>query len=387
MRQKIAVFIALFIPLAGSSFAPVFGQQSFPYKAFIAADEVYVRSGPGQNYYPTDKLAKGQEVEVYRHDPGGWCAIKPAEGSFSWVSSRFAKIEEGNLAVITEANVSARVGSKFSDVRDSVQVRLHKGEIIEILETKKIGAGNSPSQTWYKIAPPAGEFRWVSLKYLEAEHVHEGLRHRSGEERSLEADAGDRDGHSSKKKLPHEMFQAELDRLERELAQMVAEEPNVWSFDSLRIGAESLLAEADTAIERGKARLLLSRISFSEDLKKRFDNVAVMRDESDRSQKYIASLRRSVNLAKDYVVNGSERYDGVGRLEQVAPSTPGVPRYALLDESGKVRSYVTPSTGVNLNKYVGQQIGVVGQRGYIPDQKAQHVTASRITVLDGKVMR
>jgi hypothetical protein len=64
-----------------------------------------------------------------------------------------------------------------------------------------------------------------------------------------------------------------------------------------------------------------------------------------------------------------------------------VPRFALLDEEGNVRSYVTPSTGVNLYKYVGQQIGVVGQRGYMPEQKAQHVTASHITVLDGQVMR
>ena len=43
----------------------------FPYKALVAADDVYVRSGPGENYYPTDKLKGGDPVEVYRHDPGG----------------------------------------------------------------------------------------------------------------------------------------------------------------------------------------------------------------------------------------------------------------------------------------------------------------------------
>ena len=52
----------------------------------ITADDVYVRSGPGENYYPTDKLKAGQEVEVYRHDPGGWYAIRPPKGSFSWVA-------------------------------------------------------------------------------------------------------------------------------------------------------------------------------------------------------------------------------------------------------------------------------------------------------------
>ena len=53
----------------------------FPYKAFVAADEVYVRSGPGENYYPTDKLKTGNPVEVYRHDPGGWCAFGPCPGA------------------------------------------------------------------------------------------------------------------------------------------------------------------------------------------------------------------------------------------------------------------------------------------------------------------
>ena len=51
--------------------------DEFPYVAFINADEVNVRSGPGDNYYPVMKLNRGDRVEVYRHDPGGWYAIRP----------------------------------------------------------------------------------------------------------------------------------------------------------------------------------------------------------------------------------------------------------------------------------------------------------------------
>jgi len=47
------------------------GDQTFPYKAYVTSGEVYVRSGPGKNYYPTSKLKIGDAVEVYRHDPGG----------------------------------------------------------------------------------------------------------------------------------------------------------------------------------------------------------------------------------------------------------------------------------------------------------------------------
>jgi uncharacterized protein YraI len=392
MRPTSVILLAFLLCAVVFAGATAQGEQDFPYKAFVATDEVYVRSGPGQNYYPTDKLSKGQEVEVFRHDPGGWCAIKPVEGSFSWISSQYAEIKEGNLAIITGNKVSARVGSKFSDIRGTEQVHLKKGEVVEVLETKKIGSGNSPSQTWYKIAPPSGEFRWVSLKYLEPAYAHEGLRHRDGDRGYRDgegevASSGERGRHPRPEKRSHEAFQAELDRLELELSQMVVEESNVWSFDSLRIGAESLVEEASTGVERGKARLLISRIDRFEDIKNRSEKLAVLRDETDRSNKYIAGLRSTVQRARDFVDPGSDRYDGVGRLERVPPLTPGVPQFALMDEVGNVRSYITPSTGVNLYKYEGKQIGVVGQRGYIPNKKAQQVTASHITLLDGQVLR
>jgi hypothetical protein len=178
-----------------------------------------------------------------------------------------------------------------------------------------------------------------------------------------------------------------LDRLELELSQMVVEDSSVWSFDSLRIGAESLLESADTALERGKARLLLNRIDRFADIKKRTEKLATLREETDRSKKYIAGLRTAVAKANDFVDSKGDRYDAAGRLERVPPVTPGVPRFAVLDPSGNVRAYVTPSTGVNLYKYLGQDVGIVGQRGYIPDQQAQHVTASHITPLDGQVLR
>ena len=145
---------------------------------------MYVRSGPGQDYYPTDKLKRGQEVEVYRHDPGGWCRIRPVEGSFTWVSGRFLKPTKHNLAVVTEEGVAARVGSRFSETRDVIQVRLHKDEMVEVLESPR-GEGRGASQ-WYKIAPPSGEFRWVSSKYLDAEYPRDGLRRRHAEQREPE---------------------------------------------------------------------------------------------------------------------------------------------------------------------------------------------------------
>ena len=68
--------------------------------------------------------------------------------------------------------------------------------------------------------------------------------------------------------------------------------------------------------------------------------------------------------------------------------TVGAPQYALVDEAGNVRCFVTPAPGVNMQYYLGREIGVTGIRGYIPDRKAQHVTAKHVTPLeDGPVLR
>ena len=171
MRALVAVLLWCQIIVVAQARA----EQAFPYSACVVTDDVYVRSGPGQNYYATAKLKRGQEVEVYRHDPGGWCAIRPVEGSFAWVSARYVKPTEDNLAVITDDGVWARVGSQFSDVRDVKQVQLRKGEMVELLDPPPHGAARGEN-AWLRIAPPAGEFRWVASKYLDADYPRDGVR-------------------------------------------------------------------------------------------------------------------------------------------------------------------------------------------------------------------
>ncbi len=52
-------------------------------------------------------------------------------------------------------------------------------------------------------------------------------------------------------------------------------------------------------------------------------------------------------------------------------------------------SFISPAPGVNLQPYVGQEVGVSGQRGYMPELKKPHVTAMRVNVIDdgGPVLR
>jgi len=133
----------------------------FPYRGVINADDVYVRSGPGQDYYPTEKLKKGEIVEVYRHDPGGWYAVRPPASSFSWVSAKYVRETGDGLLEVTMDGVVARVGSTLNQARDVWQVKLRKGELLEMLDP-----GPGESGAWYRVAPPSGEFRWVYGRYV-----------------------------------------------------------------------------------------------------------------------------------------------------------------------------------------------------------------------------
>jgi SH3-like domain-containing protein len=411
MRPLIAVLIC--IPLTAAS--PASGDQTFPYKTCVAAEDVYVRSGPGQNYYPTDKLRRGQEVEVYRHDPGGWCAIRPVDGSFSWVSGRFLKPTEDNLAVVTDEGVSVRVGSRFSDIREVVQVRLQKGETVEILEgPPQAGRGSSG---WFKIAAPAGEFRWVSAKYLDANYPRDGLRktppppgkyvhHRHDHHGDDQAADDSNDsaplipaeamaGHphharpGSPRSLSAKEYQAELDRIDLELSAMLVEEPTAWTFDSVRERTNMLLDQAQTAVERGRARLLANKIARFDDIKQRQDAVLAMRDDIDRNSRLWARLRpRDVDGARPGLhADIDDRFDGVGQLTQVVSPKLGAPRYALTDDTGEVRCYVTPAPGVHLQNYVGRRVGVTGTRGYMPEQHSSHIMARHVTPLEGSTLR
>lgn len=382
MPRLLFVFICLLMLFVSVANA----EQAFPYKAYVTADDVEVRSGPGGNFYPTDKLQKGEEVEVYRRDSEGWCAIRPPEGSFSWISGRVLKLEDGNLATVTEDDVAARVGSHLSDVRDVIQARMRKGETVEILDSKETPGGKS--QVWYKIAPPSGEFRFVLEKYLDKERPRDVVRTaRSSDSlagRDSSSDRLDADSSSAKQNISSKEFQAELDRIDLELSMMVVEEPSVWSFDAMRIRAESLLDQADASSDRGKARLLLNKIARFEDIKQRYDSVTAMREQTATSNRFLAGLQRTMEKAAA-MADPDGQFDGVGQLQQVFAAKLGAPRFALVDEAGNVRYYVTPAPGVNLQTYVGRQVGITGTRGYMPEQRAQHITARHVSSLETRI--
>jgi SH3-like domain-containing protein len=376
MRWRLLLAIML------AACAPALARATeFPYRAYVNSDDVYVRSGPGRNYYPTTKLRKGEAVEVYRHDPGGWLAIRPPRDSFAWVSKRHLDPGDDGIATVNSDRVVARVGSALGDVRDVIQVRLSKGEMVELVETP------SDDSPWCKIAPPSGEFRWVFSKYVdrelpadlaedqrEAEAARGYVSHR--DEGDVQLTAGEDEGEAAGARSgaadtgsPH--VQRALDQVDFELSAMVAGDIAAWSFDDFQQRVEEVLKQAETPIDRGRCRLLLTNLARFADIKKRHDALR-------RSPEAAATAgTSSVDSRRD-----DPRFDGVGRLSPVISEKVGGPQFALVDSANAVISFITPAPGVNLRPYVDRYVGVNGQRGYMTDLGRQHINVQRVTLLE-----
>lgn len=450
-RRLLLAIVCAGLPAAGRA------DDSFPYSACINADGAEYRSGPGRDYYACGALTKGQAVEVYRHDLGGWCAIRPPDDSFSWVPADKLSIGEDGLASVLEAGVEARVGSLLHDARSVRQVKLKRGEQVQILATVPFGS-QPDAPDWCKISPPAGEFRWVNEKQLDR-----GVRLTAAAQDDPDADvqlAGyaeqdSADGEAGGEKQWFKQTggspdpRMELDAINLALAATAAADPSEWSFDELRTRAEGAWERARTAEQRDRAKRILKQIDRFERIQERQAAVQqtaqqlaeqqrerqVAEEESDEADVVRPTIERKpartqprstaarparrrragmtfgatgipairdpqvvraaavVPLEENAASSESpdletaadgRPFDGAGRLTRVISKGVGSPQYALLDKSGRLRSYVSAAPGVNLQRYLGHEVGVTGLQGYLPEMAAQHVMAKRVTLLENK---
>jgi hypothetical protein len=142
--------------------------DQYPATWYVAVDDAPVHSGPGQPFYATQHLAWGTKVEVYRQENDRWVAIRPPEGSFSWVAAEAVEsTDDPTLVRVKVDGAATRVGTQFSDDRHVEYVHLEKGEILEVLGSQvTTEEPDRPRTRWLKVAPVAGEYRWMRASDL-----------------------------------------------------------------------------------------------------------------------------------------------------------------------------------------------------------------------------
>lgn len=145
----------------------------FPYKAVVEHDDLPVRSGPGERYDPTLKLKSGQQVTVHKHEPGGWFMISPPPGSFSWIDAAYVERTGPETGVVQvprqddglPQRVAVWIGSQFTDEHRYYGRQLASGDEVRILDEKTSASEGGPA-SYFKIAPPRHEYRWVKGDFI-----------------------------------------------------------------------------------------------------------------------------------------------------------------------------------------------------------------------------
>jgi hypothetical protein len=139
--------------------------QTVLYTATAQPEGAEVRSGPSgdpQKMYVTNRLVRGEVLQVVREQEDGWLAVVPPPGSFSWVNVRHLQRNgASNTWTVTAASdgrVPVLMGSAFKEGKPTViGDRLERGAQV-------IGIGQPHSDEegqWLPIVPPPHELRYV----------------------------------------------------------------------------------------------------------------------------------------------------------------------------------------------------------------------------------
>ena len=144
--------------------------DDLPFEAYVVPSAAAVYSGPDDPRYVTHEIPRGTKVEVYEQR-GEWLGIRPPEGSFSWVPAAAMKMsQEPAVAEAAADDLAVWIGTSVERVSEhNSSVQLSRGELVEVLGQKEVAGDDGGKETWLKIAPPAGEFRWIHASQVSRE--------------------------------------------------------------------------------------------------------------------------------------------------------------------------------------------------------------------------
>lgn len=134
---------------------------------YVIHEGAHVHSGPSLEHYPTSRMLRGQSLEGFQRSKD-WIGVRPPEGSFSWISATDAYLLPGGRVIeITSTSAVSWIGTDLGSAKQyGWQVQLSPGEQLAVVGERTMRREDGKEVLWYKIAPPAGEFRWI-----QADHV------------------------------------------------------------------------------------------------------------------------------------------------------------------------------------------------------------------------
>ncbi len=327
----------------------------FPYDAVITADDVYIRSGPGTNFYHCGKFKKGDRVKVVAKQ-FSWSRITPPAGSFSWISMQYVKIDAANPTVgtVTGDNVRVYAGSDFVKplYSTTLQDKLSTGAKVKLL--------GEQLDDYYKIAPPPGAYLWVSTNFTKPAPPA-AVPTPAAAPAAVEPTRATREPNETVAVAPPTVTpQLALEKY-RELKKKAeaerAKPADQQDYSNLKKELTDIAKDESTGNAARYAQFVLQQIDGYE--------LALVvgkeiRQQNDQLQKVKDGIQkaRTTRLAE---VQDLGRFAITGQLQPYATFGPG--HYRIVDEAGKMICYALPDGAAaqrDLSGLVGRKVGLVG---------------------------
>ncbi|MFO0925825.1 MAG: hypothetical protein U0736_02165 [Gemmataceae bacterium] len=138
--------------------------QSGPDVRYVTVPQAEARSGPSDSteFYATNRLARGGRVDVTAEMPGGWLQVKPPQGSFSYINTRFLRHVHpdvpNHVVTLDGVKVPVYMGSEVLNRRPTVVGSWLEPGAQVISRGKPV---TDDEGTWMPIEPPARERRFI----------------------------------------------------------------------------------------------------------------------------------------------------------------------------------------------------------------------------------
>lgn len=325
----------------------------FPYDAVITGDDVYIRSGPGTNFYHCGKFKKGDRVKVVARQ-FSWSRIVPPAGSFSWISMQYVKIDPANPGVgtVTGDNVRVYAGSDFVKplYSTTLQDKLSMGVKVKLL--------GEQMDDYYKIAPPPAAYLWVSTNFtrpapppVEPPSSPTAVKRTPGAEEPNETVAPAPPTvtpQSAIEKYRELKKQAEAER---------AKPADQQDYSSLKKELTEIAKDENAGSAARYAQFVLQQIEGYE-LALAVNKEIRLQNEQLAKTKAGIKKARTTRLAE---VEDLGRFAVTGQLQTYVTLGPG--HYRIVDEAGKMVCYALPNDSAaqrDLTGLVGRKVGLVG---------------------------
>jgi len=323
------------------------------YVAEVIGNDVYVRSGPGTNFYQCSKLYTGDRVQVVRTQQG-WSCIVPPPGCFSWIAMQYVSINPQNptVGVLTGDNVGVYTGSDTQEAKYSTskQVVLGRGQTVKLLGEEK--------DDYYKIAPPQGAYLWVSSQFLQQ------VDKPQAKVPVVAPDATGKAGTAKKPVDPNvpltglDLYYSLMDQVKAEHQKKLGEQ----NYAELKKKLVELAASKDGGRAARYADFSLKQVE-------RYELAAQAAKEVEQQNKELQKTTAKIEEARTTKLNqviDRSKFALVGKLETSSVYSSGgqTRRYRILDDTGKTVCYVTPvgpAVNTDFSKLIGHKVGLVGK--------------------------